>query len=87
MINTHCCNLRTKRVDFLLFKSALELLNQGKHLSIAGLHEIIAIRLSMNKGLFTERINEAFPGILVHCSDPKARVVPSLSLAKLEASS
>ena len=73
MINTHCCNLRTKRVDFLLFKSALELLNQGKHLSIAGLHEIIAIRLSMNKGLFTERINEAFPGILA-VEKPKVEI-------------
>lgn len=65
--------LTQKRVDFLLFKSALELLNQGKHLSIAGLHEIIAIRLSMNKGLFTERINEAFPGILA-VEKPKVEI-------------
>jgi len=56
--------LTQKRVDFFLFKLALELMKQGKHLTIAGLHEIVAIRFAMNKGLFTERIKEAFPGTL-----------------------
>jgi hypothetical protein len=52
-----------KRADFLLFKMAVELINQKEHLTTEGLHKILSIRASMNKGLRKELI-EAFPEII-----------------------
>ena len=40
-----------KWADYLLFKEALELIKEKKHLTIEGFNEIIAIRASINKGL------------------------------------
>jgi hypothetical protein len=54
--------LTQKRADFYLFKSAIELMNKKEHLTIVGLHKIVRIRASMNKGL-TEELKTAFrPG-------------------------
>jgi len=43
--------LTKKRIDFLLFKSAAELINAGEHLNLSGLQKIVNIRASLNKGL------------------------------------
>ena len=51
-----------KYADFLLFKKAFGIINDKKHLTIEGLHELISIRASLNKGL-TERLKLAFPNI------------------------
>lgn len=51
-----------KQADFLLFKSIVELMAQKKHLTIKGLHEIVSIRASMNRGLSDELV-KAFPDI------------------------
>lgn len=51
-----------KRADFELFKSAVDLMNRGEHLTIEGLIKIVSIRASMNNGL-TAVLAEAFPNI------------------------
>ena len=43
--------LTQKRADYLLFKSAVLLINDKKHLTLEGLQDIVNIRASMNKGL------------------------------------
>ena len=40
-----------KREDFLLFAQIVKLVNQKKHLTLSGLHEIISLKASMNLGL------------------------------------
>jgi hypothetical protein len=52
--------LTQKRADFILFKSAVLLIEQKKHLTVGGLHEIVNIRASMNKGL-TKVLADNFP--------------------------
>jgi len=37
-----------KSADFELFKKAVELINQGEHLTKEGLEKIVAIKASMN---------------------------------------
>jgi hypothetical protein len=51
-----------KRVDFLLFKMVVELMNAKEHLTIQGLRKILGIRASINKG-FSEELRTAFPDI------------------------
>jgi len=51
-----------KYADFLLFKKAFGIINDKKLFTIEGLHELISIRASLNKGL-TERLKLAFPNI------------------------
>lgn len=58
-----------KRADFELFKSVVEAMNRGEHLTTSGLEKIVSIRASINKGL-TEELNKAFPNI-----QPAARPV------------
>jgi hypothetical protein len=52
-----------KCADYLLFKEALELIKNKKHLTIEGFNEIIAIRASINKGL-PEILKKNFPHIV-----------------------
>jgi len=52
--------LTKKRIDFLLFKSAAELINAGEHLNSSGLQKIVNIRASLNKGL-TDVLEKSFP--------------------------
>lgn len=56
--------LTKKRADFLLFKSAIELIIQQKHKHIEGLHKLIGIKASLNKGIFNEELNSAFNKIV-----------------------
>jgi hypothetical protein len=43
-----------KRADYLLFKFIVELCTQKEHLTRDGLHKIVSIRATMNKGLSNE---------------------------------
>lgn len=43
--------LTKKRADFLLFKSAVEMINRKEHLTPEGLQKIVNIKASMNNGL------------------------------------
>jgi hypothetical protein len=52
-----------KRADYLLFKRAVELINRKEHLTIEGLHKIVAIKASINNGL-PASLKEAFPNII-----------------------
>ncbi len=49
-----------KQADYLLFREAVLMMKQGKHLTVEGLQKIINIRASINKGL-TPALKEAFP--------------------------
>jgi len=51
-----------KRADFLLFKMAVGLINDGAHLNLEGLRKLVAIKASMNKGL-SEKLALHFPDI------------------------
>jgi len=51
-----------KYADFLLFKKAFDIIIDKKHLTLEGLHELISIRASLNKGL-ADRLKMAFPKI------------------------
>jgi len=51
-----------KLADYLLFKEALELIKNKKHLTIEGFNKIISIRASMNKGL-PENLQKDFANI------------------------
>jgi len=49
--------LTQKRVSFLLFKDIVELMKNKEHLTPKGLHVIMSIRASMNKGISSELLN------------------------------
>ena len=59
-----------KRADFYLFKKAVEIINQGEHVTREGLEKIVAIRASMNLGL-SEDLKKAFPGVSPYERPPK----------------
>ena len=63
-----------KRADFELFKQVVEIMIKKEHLTIEGLHRILAIRASMNLGL-SDVLKTAFPDIT-----PVAR--PTVELPK-----
>jgi hypothetical protein len=49
-----------KLADYELFKQAIQLIQQKEHLTIEGIHKLIAIKASMNLGLSKE-LKAAFP--------------------------
>jgi hypothetical protein len=55
--------LTQKKADYLLFKSAVYLMNEGEHLTDEGLRKLVSIRASMNNGL-TEVLKTLFPDII-----------------------
>lgn len=55
--------LTQKKADFLLFSWVVNLMNNKEHLTVQGLHKILSIRASMNKGL-TENLKSLFPEIV-----------------------
>src|SRR5690606_39738710 len=52
-----------KQADYLLFKSAYEIIKNKEHLTEEGFKKILALRASMNKGL-PASLKEAFPNII-----------------------
>ena len=55
--------LTQKATDFLLFKKAVELVNDKAHLTVEGLEKIVNIKASMNLGL-TDALKLEFPGYI-----------------------
>lgn len=51
-----------KYADYLLFKSAFDIIKKKQHLTEKGFKEIVALRASLNKGL-PDKLKEAFPNI------------------------
>jgi len=72
-----------KYADFLLFKKGFDIINNKKHFTIEGLHEVISIRASLNKGL-PERLKLSFPSIkpIVRPEIPRFYLVPMNSNIK-----
>ena len=52
-----------KHVDYLLFKKAFNIISNKQHLTEIGLHKLISLRASINKGL-PERLQRAFPNVI-----------------------
>ena len=52
-----------KKADYILWKKAIELMQNKEHLRIEGLRHILALKASLNLGLSVE-LKEAFPGII-----------------------
>ena len=52
-----------KRADFILFKSAVELIYKKEHLTNEGINNIVAIKASMNLGL-SNTLQTKFPNII-----------------------
>ena len=60
LMHLHKYPLQTKkRADFLLLMQVFELMERREHLTIEGLHKIVAIKASMNLGL-SEKLSVAF---------------------------
>jgi len=55
--------LTQKKVDFLLFKEIVNLMNRKEQLTNEGLYKIVAIKASMNRGL-SDELKKAFPNIV-----------------------
>jgi len=56
--------LKTQKFsDYVLFKEALNLILNKQHLTLSGLHKIVAIKAKMNLGL-SESLQAAFPDVL-----------------------
>ena len=53
-----------KKADFLLFKLAMHLIQQKEHKNIQGIHKLISIKKSLNKGILNDELNLAFKDIL-----------------------
>lgn len=51
-----------KKADFILFKKIINLINNKEHLTLEGLHKILALKRSLNLGL-SEEIKTNFPNI------------------------
>jgi len=57
-----CPLITQKRADYELFKQVFYLILKKEHLTVSGLHKIVAIKASINKGLSSE-LKAAFPNI------------------------
>jgi hypothetical protein len=53
-----------KLADYLLFKKAYELINRKEHLTIEGLHKIVAIKATMNNNGLSDDLKAAFSNTL-----------------------
>lgn len=49
--------LTKKQIDYLFFKQVVNLMKEGKHLTLEGLNKIVSIKSKMNKGKLSESLN------------------------------
>jgi hypothetical protein len=71
--------LKTQKYgDYLLFKKAFNIINNKQYQPEIGLHKLISIRASLNKGL-PERLQLAFPNVTpeIRPAVPKANLDPN----------
>ena len=57
-----------KQADYLLFRSAYEIIKNKQHLTEEGFNQLLALRASINKGL-PAPLKEAFPKIIPACTE------------------
>nr|UYR50840.1 hypothetical protein [Morchella crassipes] len=62
--------------DFELFRRLVEFMNHKEHLTTEGLHKILSIRATINKGL-PERLKAAFPDI-IPVSRPEVKLAENI---------
>ena len=55
--------LTRKHSDYLLFKEVINLMKEGKHLTLEGLNRVISIKASLNSGKLSKELSLAFPKI------------------------
>jgi len=53
-----------KKYDYLLFKQAVELIAQKKHLTVEGLKQIISIKASLNTQKISHNLKLSFPNLV-----------------------
>lgn len=53
-----------KKADFILFKQGVELLNLKVHNEIEGIHRVLSIKASMNRGGLSDLLKNNFPTVL-----------------------
>jgi hypothetical protein len=79
VIIPHFCKyplLTQKQADLELFRRLVELMNHKEHLTTEGLHKILSIRATINKGL-PERLKAAFPDI-IPVSRPEVKLAENI---------
>lgn len=79
VIVPHFCKyplLTKKQADFELFRQLAEFMNHKEHLTTEGLHKILSIRATINKGL-PERLKAAFPDI-IPVSRPEVKLAENI---------
>jgi hypothetical protein len=52
-----------KQSDFFLFKEAISLMKEGKHLTSEGLNRIVSIKATLNNSNLSDSLNLAFPDL------------------------
>ena len=67
-----------KHADFSLFKYAMDLIQKKEHLTLAGLHKIVAIKAAMNKELLSDELKKFFPEI-IPLERPSVKIPENLS--------
>lgn len=71
--------LTYKQSDFLLFKQAVKLIEDGKHLTLEGLNEIMSIKASLNSKEISDKLKLAFPNLITALKpEVKNREIKSL---------
>ena len=55
--------LTRKHSDYLLFKEVINLMKEGKHLTLEGLNRVISIKASLNSGKLSKELSLAFTKI------------------------
>ena len=55
--------LTRKQYDYLLFKEAINLMKEGKHLTLEGLNKIVSIKATLNGTELSDTLSKAFPEI------------------------
>nr|YP_010121876.1 LAGLIDADG endonuclease [Monilinia fructicola]QRF72252.1 LAGLIDADG endonuclease [Monilinia fructicola] len=55
--------LTNKQSDYLLFKQVVNLMEEGKHLTLEGLNKIMSIKTVLNNGEVSDNLRLAFPNV------------------------
>lgn len=69
--------LTRKQSDFLLFKEVIDLIKEGKHLTLEGVNRIVSIKTTLNGGEISDTLNLAFP-------DLEPALVPKINDRKIQ---
>ncbi len=66
LITNHFDNyplMTRKHSDYLLFKEVINLMKEGKHLTLEGLNRIVSIKAALNNEKLSDTLNLAFPNL------------------------